>query len=63
MTKFKECIKKRAMKMPVAYITGVREFMGLDFKVTEATLIPRPDTEILVEESIKIILEPNSLPM
>ena len=35
LAKFKECIKKRAMKMPVAYITGVREFMGLDFKVTE----------------------------
>ena len=47
------CIKKRAMKMPVAYITGVREFMGLDFKVTEATLIPRPDTEILVETAME----------
>ena len=41
------------MKMPVAYITGVREFMGLDFKVTEATLIPRPDTEILVETAME----------
>ena len=53
LAKFKECIKKRAMKMPVAYITGVREFMGLDFKVTEATLIPRPDTEILVETAME----------
>ena len=33
----------------VAYITGHRDFMGLDFKVTKDTLIPRPDTEILVE--------------
>ena len=57
LAKFKECIKKRAMKMPVAYITGVREFMGLDFKVTEATLIPRPDTEILVEDAINEIVE------
>ncbi len=53
LANFKECIKKRAMKMPVAYITGVREFMGLDFKVTEATLIPRPDTEILVETAME----------
>ena len=53
LAKFKECIKKRAMKMPVAYITGVREFMGLDSKLTEATLIPRPDTEILVETAME----------
>ncbi len=46
---YRECIKKRVQRQPVAYITGHKEFMGLDFKVTEATLIPRPDTEILVE--------------
>jgi release factor glutamine methyltransferase len=34
---------------PVAYLTGFKEFYGLDFKVTPATLIPRPDTETLVE--------------
>lgn len=46
---YKECIRRRVQRQPVAYITGHKEFMGLDFKVTPATLIPRPDTEILVE--------------
>ena len=46
---YKDCIKRRVQRQPVAYITGHKEFMGLEFKVTPATLIPRPDTEILVE--------------
>ena len=46
---YRECIKRRVQHEPVAYITGHRDFMGLDFKVTKDTLIPRPDTEILVE--------------
>ena len=46
---YKDCIKRRVQHQPVAYITGHKEFMGLDFRVTPATLIPRPDTEILVE--------------
>ncbi|MGM9581829.1 MAG: peptide chain release factor N(5)-glutamine methyltransferase [Anaerovibrio sp.] len=46
---YKGCIKRRVQHQPVAYITGHKEFMGLEFKVTPATLIPRPDTEILVE--------------
>ena len=46
---YRECIKRRVNYEPVAYITGHRDFMGLDFKVTRDTLIPRPDTEILVE--------------
>ena len=48
--KFKELINKRRNHMPVSYITGHKEFMGLDFIVNEHTLIPRPDTETLVEE-------------
>lgn len=43
---------------PVAYILKTKEFFGLDFFVNKHTLIPRPDTEILVEEVIKIINEP-----
>lgn len=51
--KFK--IARRALGEPIAYITGHKEFFGLDLKVTEATLIPRPETEMLVEEALEII--------
>ncbi|WP_378951124.1 peptide chain release factor N(5)-glutamine methyltransferase [Pelosinus sp. sgz500959] len=52
---FRAAVKKRAARLPVAYITGIREFMGLDFEVTPAVLIPRPDTEILVETALKML--------
>lgn len=45
-------IARREKGEPVAYITGVKEFYGLDFAVTPATLIPRPDTETLVEAAL-----------
>ncbi len=47
------CIEKRKQGMPVAYITGEKEFMGLPFFVNEHTLIPRPDTETIVETLIE----------
>ena len=50
---FRAAVKKRVARWPVAYITGSKEFMGLDFQVTSAVLIPRPDTEILVEAALK----------
>jgi len=56
---FLSLIKLRSEKMPIKYIIGNSEFMGLDFHVKEGVLIPRPDTEILVEECIKIIKENN----
>jgi release factor glutamine methyltransferase len=49
---FRTAVKKRAARLPVAYIIGSKEFMGLDFDVTPAVLIPRPDTEILVEAAL-----------
>ena len=50
-------LKKRAERVPLQYITGNQEFMGLQFKVNSHVLIPRQDTETLVEEAIKM-LEP-----
>lgn len=49
---FREMVKRRAKRVPVAYILGEKEFMGLDFMVTPDVLVPRPDTEILVEAVI-----------
>ena len=50
-------IEKRKNKMPIKYILKNTEFMGLDFYVEEGVLIPRGDTEILVEEALKFIDE------
>ncbi len=47
---FQERIEKRAKRIPLQHITGVQEFMGLPFFVNENVLIPRQDTEVLVEE-------------
>jgi len=46
-------IKKRAEGYPVAYLTGKKYFYGIEFDVEEGVLIPRPETEILVEEVLK----------
>ena len=47
--RFNELITRRLDGVPVAYLTGAKEFMGLSFVVNESVLIPRPDTEILTE--------------
>lgn len=48
-------VARRAAREPVAYITGRREFWGLDFEVTPDVLIPRPETENVVEEALAIL--------
>ncbi len=50
---YKTVIAKRAERIPLQHITGEQEFMGLSFCVNEHTLIPRQDTEILVEEAMR----------
>ncbi len=51
--RYEEIISKRAMRIPLQHITGVQEFMGLEFRVSDKVLIPRQDTEILVEEVLR----------
>lgn len=46
---YEEALEKIRQKMPVAYITGRKEFFGMEFDVTPSVLIPRPETEILTE--------------
>ncbi len=52
---YKIVIEKRASHMPLQYITGEQEFMGLSFQVNAHVLIPRQDTEILVEEAMRYL--------
>ena len=52
---FFELVKRRVNREPSAYIMGYKEFMGLNFKVRPGILIPRPDTEILVETIIDTV--------
>lgn len=53
--KYLMMVDRRASKIPVQYLTGTQEFMGLVFKVNESVLIPRQDTEILAEQVIEFV--------
>ena len=55
LSDFKALIKKRAGNQPLAYIIGEKGFYESDFKVTKDVLIPRPDTETIVEQALKIL--------
>ena len=50
---YRVMIMQRVLRVPVAQILGEKEFMGLTFKVTADTLVPRPDTEILVQAAVE----------
>lgn len=58
-------IRRRQAREPVAYIVGEKEFMGLSLRVTPAVLIPRPETEVLVEAALTALSEnfPSSSPL
>lgn len=53
--RFSDWIARRERREPSAYIVGVREFWGLEFAVTRAVLIPRPETEFIVEEVLRLL--------
>lgn len=63
--KFRELVKQRAAGCPVAYLVGHKEFFSLKFKVTTDTLIPRPDTEDIVQNVLDLtkgnLVEPNAI--
>ena len=56
--KYREFLRRRAQGEPVQYITGWQEFMGLQLEVSPAVLIPRPETELLVEQALKCLKTP-----
>ncbi|MGE5298178.1 MAG: peptide chain release factor N(5)-glutamine methyltransferase, partial [Acidobacteriaceae bacterium] len=55
VSKFLSALERRALGEPVAYLTGAKEFMGMKFKVSKSVLIPRPETESMVEELIRTL--------
>ena len=54
-TRFQQLVARRAAGEPTQYITGRQEFYGLDFEVTRDVLIPRPETELLVETALQLL--------
>lgn len=55
LSKYKTLIKRRIEREPVAYILGTKGFWSMDFIVTKDVLIPRPETELLVETALKLL--------
>jgi len=55
LARYRSHVRERAGHVPLAYVLGRREFMGLDFRVTRDTLIPRPDTELLVQCAVDFL--------
>ncbi len=57
LSRYRDLVARRARGQPVAYLVGHKEFMGLDFIVTPAVLVPNPDTEVLVQRAVAVVHE------
>lgn len=57
LQEFQRLLQRRKQGEPIAYLTGVREFWSMELNVSSATLIPRPETELLVEKALERIPE------
>jgi release factor glutamine methyltransferase len=53
--RFREAVERRAAGEPLQYISGVQDFFGREFRVTTDVLIPRPETELLVEAALELV--------
>ena len=61
LARYREMIRRRAAFEPTQYIVGTQEFWSLEFEVSPAVLIPRPETEILVERALEILGDDHAL--
>ena len=55
LDQFRDAVERRAAGEPLQYITGVQDFFGREFRVTPDVLIPRPETELLVEAALELV--------
>ncbi len=55
--RFRQLLAERSRRVPVAYLTGVKEFFGEPVRVNRSVLVPRPDTEVLVEAGLRFLQE------
>src|ERR1044071_5290126 len=55
LNQFRRAVERRATGEPLQYITGLQDFFGREFRVTPDVLIPRPETELLVEAALEIV--------
>ena len=55
LDQFRKVVERRAAGEPLQYITGVQDFFGREFRVTPDVLIPRPETELLVEAALEVV--------
>ena len=61
LNSYKDLIQKRSIGTPVSYLTGTKNFWNYDFKINKNVLIPRPDTELIIQEILNLTKNKNKL--